>query len=365
MSPSRGDEVWMRRALELAWRGRFTTWPNPMVGCVVVQNDTLLAEGWHATYGEAHAEVNALSQLPNDADLADATVYVTLEPCSHVGKTPPCADLLVTRKPGRVVVATTDPNPKVSGRGIQRLRDAGLAVEVGCLQGEADRLNRAFIHAMTNPRPWITLKWAQSADGFMDPDAQATWGRGGRALTGPQSARHSHGLRARHDGILVGMRTWLVDRPALTTRHVPGRDPLPFVLTSGSSAFMEGAPQGIPGFATLLCPVNQLQSDAMASWKAAGYRILGVEGTVFSQEWWTSFQTATNVSACMVEGGALVARGVLESGCWDEVHVLQANIALHGGLTAPQLPNSAPQQEQMLGGDVLRVWRQKPTHTPC
>ena len=363
MSWTSSDLRWMQRALELAARGRLTTWPNPMVGCVVVQNDRLLGEGWHATFGQAHAEVNALKQVREGTDLSSATAYVTLEPCSHTGKTPPCADLLITRGFGRVVVAMEDPNHQVSGRGIARLTEAGVNVEVGCLESEARALTRPFVHAMTSPRPWITLKWAQSSDGFLDPEVGADVGRGGHALTGASAGRHTHSLRASHDGILVGMRTWLVDAPALTTRLVPGSSPKRFVLTSGQTTWTEGAPHGEPGFARLLCPLAEVSSSLMDAWREKGYTVVGLEGEVFSEAWWMQFKAKCDVAACMIEGGARVARGVLEAGCWDELHVLQSPAALQTGLQAPEIPSWLASDTQTLGQDVLEVWQNQ--ETPC
>ena len=358
MTWTSSDERWMLRALELAARGRFTTWPNPMVGCVVVENDQLLGEGWHMKHGEAHAEVHALAQVDPKKDLSNATAYVTLEPCSHTGKTPPCADLLVSRGVGRVVVASQDPNPEVSGRGLSRLGDAQCQVDVGCLEKEALELNRAFMHAMTSSRPWITLKWAQSQDGYVDPDLEAPFGRGGCALTGAQSGRHTHTLRATHDGILVGMRTWLVDRPSLTTRHVPGSNPARFILTSGQSPKPENAPV-LSGndTATLVCPAEAIHSPALLSWMQAGYGVLALRGLAFSEAWWTDFKAQTSIAACMVEGGAQVAQGVLDSRCWDEVHVLEAPEPLGHGLAAPPCPESDPHVFARLGEDLLTVWR--------
>ena len=357
MNCTSSDFRWMQRALELAARGRLTTWPNPMVGCVVVQHERIVGEGWHATFGQAHAEVNALRQVDAGLDLSTATAYVTLEPCSHTGKTPPCADLLLTRGVGRVVVAMEDPNPQVSGRGVNRLKKAGVQVEVGCLEENARALNRPFVHAMTSPRPWITLKWAQSQDGFLDPDGCAATGRGGHPMTGATAGRHTHSLRAAHDGILVGMRTWLVDSPSLTTRLVPGRSPKRFVLTSGQTPWTEGAPQGQPGFATLLCPSARMSSNHMDTWRAKGYDVVALEGDVFSEAWWTQFKEQCEVAACMVEGGAQVAAGVLEAGCWDELHVLHAQPVLQTGLHAPETPSWSPHRTQPMGRDVLEVWQ--------
>ena len=172
------DERWMRRALELAQKGQLTTWPNPMVGCVVVENNQILGEGWHRRFGEGHAEVNALDKIEENKDLSGATAYVTLEPCSHHGKTPPCAALLTSRGVGRVVVATKDPNPVVAGRGLANLTEAGIEVIAAALKRKPE-LNRRFFFAMNESRPWITLKWAQSRDGFVDPDERVKDGRGG------------------------------------------------------------------------------------------------------------------------------------------------------------------------------------------
>ena len=363
MTWTSSDLRWMQRALELAARGRLTTWPNPMVGCVVVQDDRILGEGWHATFGQAHAEVNALKQVPEGTDLSSATAYVTLEPCSHTGKTPPCADLLLTRGLGRVVIAMEDPNPRVSGRGVARLKQADVRVEVGCLEGMARALNRPFVHAMTSPRPWVSLKWAQSSDGFLDPEVCAEMGRGGHPLTGTSAGRHTHSLRATHDAILVGMRTWLVDVPALTTRLVPGRSPHRFILTSGQTPWTGGAPHGEPEFATMLCPLAEVSSSHMDTWREKGCAVVGLEGVVFSKTWWTQFKAKCGVAACMVEGGAHVARGVLEGGCWNELHVLHSPVALQTGLQAPEIPSWPSNDTLQLGRDVLEVW-QNP-EAPC
>ena len=177
-------------------------------------------------------------------------------------------------------------------------------------------------------------------------------------MTGAQSGRHTHTLRATHDGILVGMRTWLVDRPSLTTRHVPGSNPARFILTSGQSPKPENAPV-LSGndTATLVCPAEAIHSPALLSWMQAGYGVLALRGLAFSEAWWTDFKAQTSIAACMVEGGAQVAQGVLDSHCWDEVHVLEAPEPLGHGLAAPPCPESDPHVFARLGEDVLTVWR--------
>ena len=359
-----GDERWMRRALDLAQKGQLTTWPNPMVGCVLVEDNRILGEGWHRHFGEGHAEVNALSTISLDTNLSKATAYVTLEPCSYHGKTPPCADLLTSRGVGRVVVASKDPNPMVAGRGLEKLQEAGIEVVAGCLEEEARELNRKFFFVMNEDRPWITLKWAESRDCFVDPDERATAGRGGHPLTSATSARHTHALRATHDGILVGMRTWLVDRPALSTRHVPGRSPQKFILTSGTAPKPGDAPEGQDGV-TLLAPHPQHRDPVLDTWREAGYEVRGIQGPTFSEPWWADFRAQTGIHACMIEGGAQVAESVMSSEVWDEVHVLTAPLQLHSGLQAPQCPHGEAMTTQALGEDLLRVWKANQTSSPC
>lgn len=222
------DRDYMARALELAARGRGRTSPNPMVGCVVVRDGRIIGEGWHRRAGEAHAEVNAVEAA---GDIAGATVYVSLEPCAHEGKTPPCADFLIGHRPARVVAAMTDPNPLVSGRGIERLRVAGIAVEAGLLAEEAAQLNEAFIKFITSGRPFVIAKCGMTLDGKI-----ATRTGHSRWVTGEQSRQRVHELRNEVDAILVGSRTVMMDDPSLTTRieQEDARDPVRIVLDAGA-----------------------------------------------------------------------------------------------------------------------------------
>ena len=232
------DERYMARCLQLARHGELTTAPNPMVGAVIVHDGRILGEGWHRRYGEAHAEVNAVrSVCPKDeALLCEATIYVSLEPCSHWGKTPPCAELLVEKGFRRVVVGTLDPNAKVAGRGIKRLREAGAEVVVGVLEEECRWLNRKFFMQHEHHRPWITLKWAESTDGFIDRHRESRE-KDGEAVkfSTPWTQMLVHRLRATHEAILVGRRTWELDAPSLTTRFWPGKSPKRLIL-SGKTA---------------------------------------------------------------------------------------------------------------------------------
>jgi diaminohydroxyphosphoribosylaminopyrimidine deaminase / 5-amino-6-(5-phosphoribosylamino)uracil reductase len=212
------DRRWMRRTLALARRGLGTTRPNPMVGAVLVRGGRVLAEGFHARAGEPHAEVNALASLVRAGGRAQgATIYVNLEPCAHVGRTAPCADALINAGVARVVVGVRDPNPMVDGRGLARLRRAGIRVDVGCLADECQELNRAFFSWVARGRPLVTLKVAATLDGFIADGrrrvrAAPVW------ITGSEARLEAHRLRARHDAILVGAGTVAADDPRLTVR---------------------------------------------------------------------------------------------------------------------------------------------------
>ena len=225
----RADEEYMRRALALAEKGRGRTSPNPMVGCVIVRDGVVLGEGYHARAGEAHAEVNAVAAT--GGDIVGATVYVTLEPCVHHGKTPPCVDLLLKHYPGRVVVAMQDPNPLVAGKGIDQLRAGGISVDVGLFEADARRLNEVFIKYVTTARPFVIAKCGMTLDGkIATRTGHSQW------ITCEESRRMVHKLRNEVDGILVGSRTVMLDDPSLTARLEADdtRDPVRVVLDAGA-----------------------------------------------------------------------------------------------------------------------------------
>lgn len=278
----------MRRCLQLARNGEGMTMPNPMVGAVIVHDGRIIGEGWHRRYGGPHAEVNAVRSVrPEDEALfSQSTIYVSLEPCSHWGKTPPCAELLVEKGFRRVVVGCLDPNEKVSGRGIQRLREAGAEVVVGVLETECRWLNRKFMTYHTLHRPYITLKWAQSADGFIDRLRNSRADGEPVKFSTPWTQILVHKLRATHEAILVGRRTWELDQPSLTTRLWPGQSPQKVILSSS----------GMP-LDTLIRPYQSL----------------------------------------LVEGGAQTLQFFLDSDLWDEVYIEHSGIVLGGGVAAPQI----------------------------
>ncbi len=302
------DEKYMARCLQLARNGEFTTAPNPMVGAVIVHDGRIIGEGWHRKYGCPHAEVNALRSVrPEDECLLpQSTIYVSLEPCSHWGKTPPCAELLVEKKLRRVVVGCTDPNEKVSGRGIRRLREAGTEVEVGILEEECRSLNHKFMTFHTKHRPWITLKWAQSADGFLDRRRTTRADGDPVHFSTPWTQTLVHRLRALHQAILVGRKTWELDEPSLTTRLWPGKSPERIVLGSHVPVLSDerGVIRSIKAPEELLSP---------------------------------TFAEGGKIQSVLVEGGAQTLQSFLDADLWDEAYIEQSQIILGDGIRAPEM----------------------------
>ena len=313
------DRKCMRRALQLARAGLGHTSPNPMVGAVIAAPDgRIIGEGWHRHFGGPHAEVNAVRSV-READLAllpQSTIYVSLEPCSHYGKTPPCAKMLCECRFRRVVIAAGDPNPKVSGRGVRMLRDAGITVDEGLMEADAMELNRRFMTSQILRRPFITLKWAQSADGFMD--ARRSYGEGAYRFSIPLTSQLVHWRRALHDAIAVGARTVLADRPRLDVRLIEGQSPRPVVFDRHC----------------LISPacLSQMRSDAIVI--DSDEPVADVMHRLYAD---------FGISSLLVEGGAGLLRSFLAAGLWDEAWVEVSHICLghEGAVMAPaiaQLP---------------------------
>ena len=339
------DERFMQRCIELARNGAGTVSPNPMVGAVVVHDGQIIGEGWHRKAGEPHAEVHAINAVHNYALLPQSTVYVSLEPCSHFGKTPPCSDLLIAKKVKRVVIGSTDPNPAVAGKGIDKLRGAGIEVEKGILEQECIRLNAKFFTFHQKKRPFITLKWAQSADGFMDkirkPDE-----RGSFAISGKLAQVFVHKMRAEHDAILIGRKTAWVDNPSLSTRVYAGKSPTPIVIDRFNKL-----PKDLKIFQnpeTKHFVLNEKVNDSYAS-------IPIRSETEFLKEVLQACYKM-DIQSVLVEGGASIHHAILEQDLWDEIVVLQSDLELKEGLKAPHL-DFTPIHEEKIGQDRLKIYR--------
>lgn len=334
------DALFMRRALDLAALGLGTTRPNPMVGCVVVHEGRIVGEGWHQRHGGPHAEVNALASVKNQALLRQSRVYVTLEPCAHHGKTPPCADLLVARGVPEVVVCNDDPNPLVAGRGLAKLRAAGVQVETGLLAPEGRQLNRRFFTFFEKRRPYLVLKWAESADGFLaGPYFQTV------QISGPQAQLLVHKWRTEEQAILVGTRTALHDNPRLSAREWPGPQPLRVVLDKNLSL-----PPGHHVFdgtqPTLVYTYRQrlaLPNLEFVTLPQAPNLLPQVLDDLHARQ----------VQSVLVEGGPTVLNSLLDAGLWDEIRVFRSPKKLGAGVAAPRLGLSGLQRVENVGDDEL------------
>ncbi len=313
------DGAHMARALELAARGQYSAHPNPMVGCVVVDGDTVVGEGWHECAGEPHAEINALRQAGTGA--AGATVYVTLEPCAHHGKTPPCVEALIDAGVGRVVVAMQDPFEKVAGRGVQALQAAGIATAVGLMQAAAESLNAGFISRVTRRRPLVRLKIASSLDGAIAmASGESQW------ITGPDARDDVQRLRARSGAILTGIGTVLADDPALNVRSseidTRGLQPLRVVLDSRLRMPLAAGMLTNPG-RTLVCCTGEHESSKLVD-AGAEVQSYPADGGVVDVAAVLADLATRDINDVLVEAGPRLAGYLLENDLVDELVIYQA-----------------------------------------
>ncbi|WP_027000826.1 bifunctional diaminohydroxyphosphoribosylaminopyrimidine deaminase/5-amino-6-(5-phosphoribosylamino)uracil reductase RibD [Eisenibacter elegans] len=321
-------EMYMRRALWLATRGRGLVSPNPMVGCVIVARGEVIGEGWHQRYGQAHAEVNAVRAVKDPTLIAEATVYVTLEPCAHIGKTPPCADMLVDLRPALVVIACTDPNPKVAGQGIAKLQEAGIPVLLGVLEQEARQLNRRFLTAIAEKRPYWVLKWAQTADGFLArADYDSRW------ISNPLSRMWVHRWRSEEDAVLVGKNTAHYDNPQLNVRQWEGRDPHRLVIDRHNS--LAPSLHLFQGEQPTICyNFSKNQQTGNTTWVALP-----------QNDFWQALSDdlyQRGIHSVLVEGGTAIFNALLNDNRWDELHCFEAQEQVfEQGIPAPAIPPGA------------------------
>jgi diaminohydroxyphosphoribosylaminopyrimidine deaminase / 5-amino-6-(5-phosphoribosylamino)uracil reductase len=335
--PDQKDKIWMQRALSLAEKGLGYVSPNPMVGCVIVSNKgDIIGEGYHERYGKAHAEVNAVRSVKDPEMLKDATVYVTLEPCSHHGKTPPCADMLAELPLRKVVMAMQDPNPAVNGKGLKILRENSIQVDVGVLQDEAEKLNEKWLHAIGTSMPFVTLKIAQTADGYVAaPNGDSKW------ISSKESRKLVHRWRSEDDAVLVGRNTALHDNPQLTVRLTEGRQPkrvvldgpleLPKHLNLFSDSFEEK---------TIVITHNKKKAeqdvDPMLKMLQSNYfrgELITVEndsGHVHLRESLTKLYDM-GIHSVLVEGGQQLSSALLRQGLVERIQLFIAPKILGGG----------------------------------
>lgn len=345
----------MERCLHLARLGAGWAAPNPMVGAVLVRDGIVLAEGWHHAAGRPHAEVECMNAYGDGPIPSDAVLYVNLEPCAHHGRTPPCADLLIARGVRHVVVAHADPFPQVAGRGVERLRAAGVRVEVDVCEAEARWINRRFLTSLEQQRPYIVLKWARSMDGFLDRHPRSE--RGVQRISSPATDVLVHRWRTEEQAILVGGRTVENDDPALTVRHVEGRQPLRMVLdraerTPSSSKVFDGS---VPTLLFTEHPRADVRAEQFIVPLAADPL-----DTLLDE------LRRRNIRSVMVEGGSMLLGHFLRRGLWDEARVITGAVAFGAGTAGPDMPK-APARTLRIGTDRidLVVQGDKPADTWC
>lgn len=326
------DEKYIARCIQLAKNACCNAAPNPMVGAVIVHNDTIIGEGYHIRCGEPHAEVNAIRSVKEESLLKEATIYVSLEPCSHYGKTPPCADLIIEKGIPKVVVGCMDPFSMVAGRGIEKLRQAGIQVTVGVLEEECKELIRRFITFNTQKRPYITLKWAESADKFID--LTRTSGKP-VILSTPLTSMVVHKRRAEHAAILVGRKTALLDNPSLTTRNWYGKDPVRLVIDKDLRL-----PQDLTLFDGKVRTIVFTQKDTPQENPQVEHVRLDFDTNILPQI--MEFLYQQKLQSLLVEGGSMLLQSFINEGVWDEAFIETSPVCLKEGVKAPTMDNNLP-----------------------
>lgn len=343
------DELYMKRCLELAELGIGNVSPNPMVGCVIVHDGKIIGEGYHQKIGEAHAEVNAINDVftkyGNEAPtlLKNATAYVSLEPCAHFGKTPPCADLLVKHQLKRVVIGNHDPFTQVNGKGVEKLKAAGIAVVTDILADQCSFLNRRFITRVTQQRPYLILKWAQTANGYFAPkDSTQQW------ITGTMAKSVAQQWRGEEDAILVGKTTALVDNPQLTNRNLNGKNPIRIIIDRNLTV---PSTHHIYNDEAKTIIFNELKTDVIGN-----VHFVQMEDMKFYLAQKIAFQLyLMDIQSVIIEGGVQILNQFITAGLWDEARIFIAKTIWEDGIKAPKIKGNIISQLS-LNDDELTIY---------
>jgi diaminohydroxyphosphoribosylaminopyrimidine deaminase / 5-amino-6-(5-phosphoribosylamino)uracil reductase len=341
------DNLYMQRCLDLARNGVLHARPNPMVGCVVVHGDTIIGEGYHQKYGGPHAEVHAIRSVKDKEKLKSSTLYVSLEPCAHYGKTPPCADLIVENGIPNVVVGTLDPHSQVAGKGVEKLKKAGITVKTGVLEDACLELNHAFFTFHKKKRPYIILKWAESADGFIDKIRDKEDPIGPNWITNEKSRQLVHKWRAESQAIMVGANTIKKDNPGLDVRTWPGNNPLRVVidqkgdLPNHARVFHDGIHSLV--FSPKTCGSGFTEHVLLQKEEDAIEKVLE---TLYSK----------NVISLFVEGGSKLLQQFINKGIWDEARVFRGQAWFNKGIDAPLPPHAYRQFQLVFNTQIIRMY---------
>lgn len=367
--------IYMKRCLELAAKGLGHVAPNPMVGSVVVHNDKMIGEGYHQHYGEVHAEVNAINSIKDQELLKRSTLYVSLEPCAHHGKTPPCVDLIIQKKIPHVVIGSVDSNPVVSGKGIEKLKSAGIKVEYGVLENECRELNKRFYTFHEKKRPYIILKWAQTKDGFIDKHRSVNEAGQQLKISTEAATLLVHEWRSQEQAIMVGTNTALLDNPKLSVRsNVPHRDearnpirividkelkiPAHYHLMSGSSPTLVFTNQKRKNEIN----VEYITMKGTGAYAYAEKLRQAGEGREASDDFITNILSELykrNIQSVLVEGGTKLINSFIEQNLWDEARVIINETTIQKGVKAPELRGLSSISEIVIGKDTILFYSNK------
>lgn len=344
-------EKYIKRCIELAKNGLGTTYPNPLVGSVIVYENQIIGEGWHRKAGEPHAEVNAVNSVKDKSLLAKSTIYVSLEPCSHFGKTPPCCDLIIANKIPNIVIGTVDPFAKVSGNGIKKLIEAGRNVTVGILEDECNELNKRFFTFHKNKRPYVILKWAESQDGFLSPheilrkaqndnEKKPVW------ITNQYSRQLVHKWRTEEQAILVGTQTVLDDNPKLDSRDWRGNNPVRIVLDRSGKIPNNYFVKDNKSDTIIITEQENLQNSSKISFENAifdsnlAFSILDI---LFKKD----------IQSVIIEGGKQTLQTFIDANLWDEARVFKGTIYFGNGTKSPDFKVNLVSKETILNDELL------------
>jgi len=334
----------MLRCIQLAKNGLGTTYPNPLVGCVIVHNNKIIGEGWHKQAGNPHAEVNAINSVTNESLLKEATIYVSLEPCSHFGKTPPCANLIIEKGIKNVVIGSLDPNPKVAGKGIQLLKDAGCTVIERVLEDRCNQLNKRFFMFHIKKRPYIILKWAETNDGFIAPlqktEKKPVW------ITNKISRQIVHKWRAEEQAILVGTNTVIQDNPSLTTRDWEGGSPIRIVIDKNLRIPKDASVLNKSIKTIIITENDAVNEDNLI------YEIINFSNDITSQICAIIYRY--KIQSLIIEGGAKTLQTFIDAKLWDEARIFIGANVFKEGTKAPSLKGKLI-SETKLKGDALKI----------
>lgn len=341
-------DFYMKRCIELAGNGLGTTYPNPLVGSVIVHKDTIIGEGWHKKAGDAHAEVNAVKSVKDCTLLKESTIYVSLEPCSHFGKTPPCSNLIIDCSIPNVVVGCVDPNEKVAGKGIEKLRAAGINVTVGVLESESRDLNKRFFTFHNKKRPYIILKWAESADGFISPktrnEQKPVW------ISNEYSRQLVHKWRSEEAAILVGTQTVIDDNPKLNIRDWDkSNQPIRIVIDksnriSPDSHIFDNQSK------TISITGKELKSNEENSI----FEVIDFDSDILPQV--MKILHRHEIQSVIVEGGRQTLQTFIDAGLWDEARIFKSNLILNDGTKAPDFDKSNARKDLVADDELLTFW---------